>query len=70
MTHLDKLARKMEHPDFAKAYVRNKVKTVEDTIGRPLAAHEQEAVKSLSHANLKKVVTGLRPRGKTPHPPE
>lgn len=70
MSHLDKLAKKVEDPTFAKAYTKNKVKAIEDTIGRPLEAHEQEGVQALSHNNLKKVVSALRPRGKGPHAPE
>lgn len=70
MSQLDKLHKKVNDPAFAKAYGKNKTKAIEDTIGRPLAAHEQEAVKELSHNKLKKVVSALRPRGKGPHEPE
>ncbi len=70
MTHLDKLAKKVEDPEFAKSYNRNKIKAVEDTIGRPLEAHEQAGVNALSHNNLKQVVSALKPRGKGPHAPE
>lgn len=70
MTQIEKLHRKMNDPAFAKAYGNNKTKAIEDTIGRPLEPHEQDAVKELSHNKLKKVVTALRPRGKGPHAPE
>lgn len=70
MTQIEKLYKKMNDPAFARAYDRNKVKAIEDTIGRPLAPQEQEAVKELSYNKLKKVVTAMRPRGKGPHVPE
>ena len=70
MAHLDKLAKRVEHPEFAKAYKRNKVKAVEDTIGRPLTTQEQQGVKALSHTKLKQVVKALRPRQAGPHAPE
>ncbi|MBI5030990.1 MAG: hypothetical protein HZB51_10715 [Chloroflexi bacterium] len=70
MADLDKLVRRVEHPEFAKAYKRNKVKAVEDTVGRPLTAQEQEGVKALSHTKLKQVIKALRPRKAGPHPPE
>jgi hypothetical protein len=70
MSQIDKLHKKVNDPAFAKAYTKNKNKAIEDAIGRPLAAHEQAAVKELSHNKLKKVVAALRPRGKGPHDPE
>ena len=70
MSQIEKLSKKVNNPEFAKAYGKNKTKAIEDTIGRPLAAHEQAAVKELSHNKLKKVVTALSPRGKGPHAPE
>jgi hypothetical protein len=70
MPDLDKLAKRVAHPDFAKAYKRNKVKAVEDTIGRSLTALEQSGVNALSHTKLKQVVGALRPRSGGPHRPE
>lgn len=70
MSHLDQLAKKVSNPTFAKAYGKDKVKAIEDTIGRPLEAHEKAAVKELSHNKLKKVVNALRPRSPGPHAPE
>lgn len=70
MTPLEMLAKKMSHPDFVKAYRRNKVKAVEETIGRPLTKHEKEGVQTLSHTKLILVVKALQPRGGGPHLPE
>lgn len=70
MSNLDQLAKKVSNPTFAKAYSKDKAKAIEETIGRPLEAHEKAAVKELSHNKLKKVVNALRPRGKGPHAPE
>ena len=70
MSQLDKLAKKFKDPAFAKAHGKDKVKAVEDAIGRPLQPHEKEGVKTLSLAKLQTVVTALRPRGSGPHEPE
>jgi hypothetical protein len=70
MSALEMLAKKVSSPDFAKAYRRDKVKAIEETIGRPLASHEREGVRALSHAKLIKVVKALRPRKAGAHPPE
>jgi tryptophan 2,3-dioxygenase len=70
MAVLEMLAKKVNHPDFAKAWRRNKVKAIEEVIGRPLASHERAGVKTLTHTQLKHVVKALRPRKGGPHPPE
>jgi len=70
MNALEMLAKKMSNPDFIKGYRRDKIKTVEDTIGRSLTSQEKEGVTSLSHAKLTKVVKALRPRKAGPYPPE
>ena len=70
MSALEKIAKKMSHPDFVKAYRRNKVKVIEETIGRSLTKQEKEGVYALSHAKLTKVVKALQPRKGGPHPPE
>jgi len=70
MTALEMLAKKMSHPNFAKAYRRDKVKAIEEAIGRSLTKQEKEGVKALSHAKLTKVVKALQPRKGGPHPPE
>ena len=70
MTALEMLAKKVNHPDFAKAYRRNKVKAIEEIIGRPLKNHEQVGVKALTHTQLTQVIKALRPRKGGPHPPE
>lgn len=70
MNALEMLAKKVDNPEFAKAYRRNKVKAVEEAIERPLANHEKEGVKALTHTQLKQVVKALRPRKGGPHPPE
>lgn len=70
MTQIEKLHKKVNDPAFVKAYGKNKTKAIEDTIGRPLAPHEKDAVTTLSHNKLKTVVNALRPRGAGPHAPE
>lgn len=70
MTALEMLAKKVSHPDFAKAYRRNKVKTIEEIIDRPLTKQEKEGVLALSHTKLTRVVKALQPRKGGPHPPE
>ncbi len=70
MTALELLAKRVSHPDFAKAYRRNKVKAIEETIGRRLTKQEKDGVHSLSHKKLTQVVKALRPRKVGPHPPE
>ena len=56
---LDLLARNIGRPEFTKAYRRNKVKAIEDLIGRPLTKNEKEGVRSLTHIQLTKVVKAL-----------
>ena len=70
MTALEMLSKKVSHPDFVKAYRRNKIKAVEETIGRPLTNQEKEGVHALSHTKLTQVVKALQPRKGGPHPPE
>lgn len=70
MTALEMLAKKVEKPEFAKAYRRNKVKAIEEVIGRSLSNHEQVGVKALTHTQLVQVIKALRPRRGGVYPPE
>lgn len=62
MSDLDKLAQHLDDPNFAQKYEQDRVKAVEEAVGRPLTQEEKEGVKTLHHEQLKRVVQALRPR--------
>jgi hypothetical protein len=70
MSYLDKLAEAVDTPEFARAYRRNKVRAVQETIGRDLEEHEREGLQVLSHKELKAIIRALRPRDGGPATPE
>lgn len=65
-----KLAKKINKPDFIKAFRRNKAKAVEEAMERPLSKDEKSSVKSMTYTQLKGVVKAINPRGGGPFIPE
>jgi hypothetical protein len=67
---LAKLAKKINKPEFIKAFRRNKVKAVEEAMERPLSKDEKSSIKAMTHTQLKGVVKAVNPRGGGPYIPE
>ncbi len=62
MSDLDKLAQHLDEPQFVQKDEKDKVKAVEEVVGRPLSSEEKEGVETLHHHQLKRVVQALRPK--------
>ena len=56
---MSKLSKRVQDPEFKKAYRKDPVATMETSLGRSLTDEEKEAVQNLKFDQLKKIIDAL-----------